>query len=164
LASNSLVWGYPFRVPSWVLHRASAWQSDDDLVFAHPHAGRPIDRSRLLKRFKTAITVASVGRFEPVVRKDGEIVMRLLTRFHDLRHTFDTRMAAAGVPMRAVQEWMGHRDFATTLIYADDSPSAHESAALERAFAAQPSSPTVSPATEFAPPSGSREEMVHPLA
>jgi len=25
-------------------------------------------------------------------------------------------MAAAGVPMRTLQEWMGHRDFATTLI------------------------------------------------
>lgn len=39
-------------------------------------------------------------------------------RFNDLRHTFGTRMAAAGVPMRRLQEWMGHRDFRTTLIYA----------------------------------------------
>ena len=31
-------------------------------------------------------------------------------------------MAAAGVPMRTLQEWMGHRDFKTTLIYADYSP------------------------------------------
>ena len=36
-----------------------------------------------------------------------------------LRHTFGTRMAAQGVPMRALQEMMGHRDFKTTLIYAD---------------------------------------------
>ena len=43
-------------------------------------------------------------------------------RFHDLRHTFGTRMAAAGVPMRTLQEWMGHRDFRTTLIYADYAP------------------------------------------
>jgi integrase len=27
-------------------------------------------------------------------------------------------MAGAGVPMRTLQEWMGHRDFKTTLIYA----------------------------------------------
>ena len=47
-------------------------------------------------------------------------------RFHDLRHTFGTRMAAAGVPMRTLQEWMGHRDFKTTLIYADDMPGQHE--------------------------------------
>ncbi len=43
-------------------------------------------------------------------------------RFHDLRHTFGTRMAAAGVPMRTLQEWMGHRDFKTTMIYADYAP------------------------------------------
>jgi site-specific recombinase XerD len=35
-------------------------------------------------------------------------------RFHDLRHPFGTRMAAQGVPMRALQEMLGHRDFKTT--------------------------------------------------
>ncbi len=59
-------------------------------------------------------------------------------RFHDLRHTFGTRMAAAGVPMRTLQEWMGHRDFKTTLIYADYAPSAHERAMVESAFAPAP--------------------------
>ena len=44
-------------------------------------------------------------------------------------------MAAAGVPMRTLQEWMGHRDFKTTLIYADYAPSADEAELLERAFA-----------------------------
>src|SRR3982751_5782690 len=52
----------------------------------------------------------------------------------DLRHTFGTHMAAAGVPMRTLQEWMGHRDFKTTLIYADYAPSAHERELVERAF------------------------------
>jgi hypothetical protein len=28
-------------------------------------------------------------------------------------------MAALAVPMRTLQEWMGYRDFTTTLIYAD---------------------------------------------
>jgi integrase len=27
--------------------------------------------------------------------------------FHELRHTFGTQMAAAGAPLRAIQEWMG---------------------------------------------------------
>jgi integrase len=62
-----------------------------------------MDRSELLKRYEAALARAEV---RPV-------------RFHDLRHTSGTRMAAAGVPMRTSQEWMGHRDFATTLIYAD---------------------------------------------
>jgi site-specific recombinase XerD len=33
-----------------------------------------------------------------------------------------------------MQEWMGHRDIATTQIYADYSPSAHEAGLVEAAF------------------------------
>jgi integrase len=55
-------------------------------------------------------------------------------RFHDLRHTFGTRMAAGNVPMRTVQEWMGHRDLATTQIYADYAPSAREAEMVAAAF------------------------------
>jgi integrase len=57
-------------------------------------------------------------------------------RFHDLRRTFGTRLAAQGVPMRALQEMLGHRDFKTTLIYADYAPSAREPEWVEAAFAA----------------------------
>ena len=35
-------------------------------------------------------------------------------------------MAAGGVPMRTLQEWMGHRDIATTQRYADYAPGTHE--------------------------------------
>jgi hypothetical protein len=47
-----------------------------------------------------------------------------------LRHTFGTRMAAVGVPMRTLQEWMGHRDFTTTLVYADFAPDPAGGAAV----------------------------------
>ena len=43
-------------------------------------------------------------------------------------------MAGAGVALRTLQEWMGHRDFKTTLIYADYQPSAGEAELVERAF------------------------------
>jgi integrase len=86
----------------------SAFQADDDLVFGHPALGVVLDRSKVLKRFKSALRAAGVRE----------------ARFHDLRHTFGTRMAATGVPIRTLQEWMGHRDFKTTLIYADYAPSA----------------------------------------
>jgi len=104
--------------------QGSSFKADDDLVFPHPVIGTPLDRSRLLKRFKAALKRAQVRE----------------VRFHDLRHTFGTRMAGAGVPMRTLQEWMGHRDIKTTLIYADYAPSEHEAAWVEQAFA-QPSVP-----------------------
>jgi hypothetical protein len=44
-------------------------------------------------------------------------------------------MAAAGAPLRAIQEWMGHRDHITTLIYADYAPAPSQGAAwAARAF------------------------------
>jgi integrase len=89
-----------------LLSRRSAFTTDEDLVFGHPLNGTPLDRSKVRKRFKNAVKAAQV--------RD--------VRFHDLRHTFGTRMAAVGVPMRTLQEWMGHADFKTTLIYADYSP------------------------------------------
>jgi hypothetical protein len=44
-------------------------------------------------------------------------------------------MAATGVPLRTLQEWMGHADYKTTLVYADYAPSAHEAEWAEKAFA-----------------------------
>ncbi len=79
------------------------WSGDLDLVFAHPVLGTVLDPSRVRKRFRAAALRAGL---RPV-------------RFHDLRHTFGTRMAAAGAPLRAIQEWMGHSDYRTTSLYAD---------------------------------------------
>jgi integrase len=101
------------------LHRASAFQADDDLVFANPHTGRPMNGHTLTRTFQAALEAGGVRR----------------VRFHDMRHTFGTRMAAAGVPMRTLQEWMGHRDYRTTLIYADYAPGAHEVDLVNGAFA-----------------------------
>ncbi|MDQ6807184.1 MAG: tyrosine-type recombinase/integrase [Actinomycetota bacterium] len=101
------------------LYRASAYQADDDLVFGNPHTGRPMNGHTLTRTFQTALEAAGVRK----------------VRFHDMRHTFGTRMAAAGVAMRTLQEWMGHRDFRTTLIYADYVPGAHEVDLVNGAFA-----------------------------
>ena len=43
-------------------------------------------------------------------------------------------MAAQGMPMRVLQELMGHRDFKTTLIYADYAPSERDAEWVEQAF------------------------------
>ena len=63
--------------------------------------------------------------------------MRVI-RFHDLRHTFATTLAAAGVPLRTIQEYLGHADLKTTQIYAHYAPSAHEVEIVNDAFGAQP--------------------------
>jgi integrase len=102
-------------------HRRTVYSADQDLVFANSHTGAPLDGAPLLRAFQRALAAAGVRR----------------VRFHDLRHTFGTRMAAAGAPMRALQEWMGHRDLRTTLIYADYMPGAHEVDLVNEAFAVE---------------------------
>ena len=99
--------------------RLAAYGTDDDLVFAHPHTGKPLDRSKVTKRFKAACRDAGV---RPV-------------RFHELRHTFGTRLAASGESMRTIQEFLGHADSKTTQIYTHYAPSEHEVEMVNRAFA-----------------------------
>jgi integrase len=55
-------------------------------------------------------------------------------RFHDLRHTFATRLAASGQPLRMIQEFLGHADSKTTQIYAHYAPSEHEVQMVNDAF------------------------------
>jgi integrase len=101
------------------LRERSYYPRDRDLVFSHPETGKPLDRSKLVRRFKQAIDRAEVQRIT----------------FHELRHTFGTRMAAAGTPMRTLQYWMGHADSKTTQIYAHYQPSDQEADSVDRAFA-----------------------------
>jgi integrase len=100
------------------LRQRSVHDADDDLVFAHPCTGEVLDHSQLTRRFKSALRAAGLREF----------------RFNDLRHTFGTRMAGAGAPMRDLQEWMGHRSISTTEIYADYEPQKGESGTVDNAF------------------------------
>ncbi len=106
--------------------RRTAFNGDLDLVFAHPQTGKPLDRSKVLRRFKDACKDARV----PVIR------------FHDLRHTFGTRLAATGVPLRTIQEFMGHADTKTTQIYVHYARSAHEIQLVDDAFAPEAFEPS----------------------
>jgi len=101
-----------------LLFQASAYQAEDDLVFGHPHTGHPLERSQVSKRFKRTLKRAGVREI----------------RFHDLRHTFGTRCAAAGVPLRTLQAWMGHADIKTTMVYTHYAPGANEAELVNGVF------------------------------
>lgn len=79
----------------------------------------PLDRSKVTKRFKAACRDAGVRE----------------VKFHDLRHTFATRLAASGQPLRTIQEFLGHADSKTTQIYAHYAPSEREVQMVNEAFA-----------------------------
>ena len=100
------------------LSKVSHFAAPDDLVFAHPVTGQPLAKANMSRRLRKALEAAGL---EP-------------HRFHDLRHTFGTRMAAVGTPLRTLQEWMGHRDIATTQRYADYMPGEGEADLVATAF------------------------------
>ena len=53
--------------------------------------------------------------FKQILKKNGMRIIRL----HDLRHSCASLLLANGVPMKQIQEWLGHSDFSTTAnIYA----------------------------------------------
>jgi integrase len=93
------------------------WTGDDDLVFAS-ETGQYLSDSALRIRYKTALRRAN---------------LRTL-RFHDLRHTFGTRMIAKA-DVRRVQEWMGHSDIQTTMKYLHYAPHADDARLVAAAFA-----------------------------
>ena len=57
--------------------------------------------------------------------------LRPAFRWHDLRHTFCSRLVAAGVPLLEVQQLAGHKSYSTTLRYAHLSPD-HLKRAIEK--------------------------------
>jgi len=94
----------------------SRFVDPDDLVFAGV-AGGPLDGSALRRRYGVALARAGLRRL----------------RFHDLRHTFGTRMIAKA-DIRRVQEWMGHADIQTTMKYLHYEPRDEDARLVAEAF------------------------------
>jgi site-specific recombinase XerD len=69
--------------------------------------------------------------FKTVLRKAGLKDVTL----HTLRHTFASQLVMAGVPLRDVQELMGHQSFETTLRYAHLSEDHAKRQVLKLPFA-----------------------------
>jgi integrase len=95
------------------LRAVSPWTAPDDPVFAAPASGRPMGLTKLMERYREALAAAGLA---------------VGFSFHDLRHTFGTNMARAGVPATTIQGWMGHADLQTTQRYMHYAP-AHQDAA-----------------------------------
>jgi integrase len=73
--------------------------SDAEYVFTNPDTGTRY--TDVKKSFSAACREASITDF----------------RFHDLRHTFGTRLADAGVDVVKIKELMGHSSIVTTMRY-----------------------------------------------
>jgi integrase len=93
------------------------WTGEDDLVFVG-ELGSYLDGSALRRRYVAALERAGLRRL----------------RFHDLRHTFGTRMIAKADIVR-VEEWMGHADIQTTRRYLHFRPQHDDAALVAEAFA-----------------------------
>jgi integrase len=99
------------------LSRRQDFTGADELVFCNV-LGRSLDGSALRRRFKRARDAAGL---RPL-------------RFHDLRHTYGSLLAASGVDLVTIKSAMGHADLATTGRYLHARPASEQAAIFTRAF------------------------------
>ncbi len=76
-----------------------------DLVFVSS-AGTKMDASNLRRNFFKVLKKAEIENFE----------------FHDLRHTFATRLAQSGIDIYKIAKWFEHEDIRMTQRYAHHCP------------------------------------------
>lgn len=94
------------------LAAGESWQ-DGGFVFCS-EIGTPLDASAVTHRFQRQLAAAGLPR----------------QRFHDLRHGAASYLLAAGVPLRVVQEVLGHSQLSTTAdVYAHVLPELQQDAA-----------------------------------
>jgi site-specific recombinase XerD len=100
------------------LRQREAVTGPRDLVFIGQGGGH-VDLSTFRGRFVSAQQRAKVSPVRDV---------------RQLRNTFGTVTAGAGIPLRTIQQWMGHESISTTEIYASFMPGHEDAAVVSRAF------------------------------
>lgn len=85
------------------LRRLAVSEVGDGLVFTGGRSGDKLNPNFVAKQYRET-------------RKRAELPPRYT--FHTLRHTFASWLVTSGVPIRHVQEYLGHADIKTTMVYA----------------------------------------------
>ncbi len=96
-----------------VLEEWSAQASDDTGLVFPGKSGGPLNNIR--KSWIKVLQSAGIEKF----------------RWHDLRHSFASRLVMASVDLNTVRELLGHADYQMTLRYAHLAPE-HKAEAVER--------------------------------
>jgi integrase len=87
----------------WQHRRRSAFQGDDEYVFAHPQRGTRLCPTWFAGQLRTALDAAGIDEY--------------VRPFHDLRHSSLTNEAAAGSNPIALMTKAGHSSMQTTRLY-----------------------------------------------
>ena len=97
---------------------------------------KKVMRSAYSKDYTDYVCVDALGKlYDPdfVTGHFGQLLKKhnlKKIRFHDLRHSCASVLLAQGVPMKQIQEWLGHSDMSTTMnIYAHSTREAKRASA-----------------------------------
>lgn len=86
----------------WCSHRNPVWLFPTTKSNGMATASRPRNESGVQKAFRKALEESGVNKAASV---------------HTLRHSWATHLLEAGVNLRLIQEWLGHKSLNTTAIY-----------------------------------------------
>ena len=102
------------------LSRRENFTGPGELVFCGP-LGRTLDPSALRRRYRRAQAAAGLAPL----------------RWHDLRHSYGSLLASAGVDLVKIKAAMGHSNIATTERYLHARPASEQAAEFTAAFAGE---------------------------
>ena len=132
-----------------VLHKAFKDEVKRRIIPSNPvdQANRPrkeqmkkVMRSAYSKEYTDYVCVDALGKlYDPdfVTGHFGQLLKKhnlKKIRFHDLRHSCASVLLAQGVPMKQIQDWLGHSDMSTTVNIKNPYEQLKESKQLDFVF------------------------------